>query len=157
VLEAVELTNATLQTWIRRGLVTGAEGDPVDMPGSPGIRRTFSFAQVMQIATAKALIGLGLSVSDAFNAAAAFAHLGSQDRPPGQIFPSGVTLLCVSGDRSVVLGWPQGELLTIALDSLGAPDGFMLLILNPMVQRLTAALARQLETEPAELSPELAP
>lgn len=94
VIKAARITNAMLQTWIKRGVIGGAENSGVDMPGSPGIKRTFSFNNVMEVALAKALIDQGVDVTRSFRAAWAYAYSGTHGRLPALPFPeTGRTVL----------------------------------------------------------------
>lgn len=139
VTKAAGITNASLQTWIRRGLIVGSGG--VEMPGQPGIRRTFSFYSVMEIATASALIELGLSAGQAFRAAQLFSHSGDKSRMIAFPFPEGRTFICVAGDRSAELMWKPGQdLIVMARHNLGRPMGFVVLDASELFDRVTASL-----------------
>lgn len=142
VLEAADVTNSALQSWIRRGLIVGHKGQSIDMPGSPGIRRKFSFRNVMEIAVAKALIDLGVELADAFLTAALFAHSGDDERHPSLPFRgTGLTLLCVAGQRSTAVRWTPGEdVTTLIRDSLLLPAGWTTLVVDDLFERVTAAL-----------------
>ena len=146
VTKAAGITNATLQTWIARGLVVGhgkgSEVPPaIDMPGRSGVRRSFGFYSVMEIAAAAALTDLGLSPSQAFKAAQSFAHTGDSDRMVAFPFPEGRTLICVAGNRSAELMWRPGEdLIAIARHHLGRPLGFTVLDASELFDRVTSSL-----------------
>lgn len=142
VLAAAGMANPGLQTWIRRGMIVGHKDRPIDMPGSPGIRRTFTFHNVMEIATAKALVDVGAELIDAFRAAAMFAHTGDEERLPGLPFANDAyTLLCMAGDRSTVVEWEPGtDVLANIRHDLGRPLGFVILQVNPLFDRVTSSL-----------------
>lgn len=142
VATAAGVSAANLQTWIRRHLIIGHKDHPIEMPGGPGYRRNFSFYNVMEIAIAKALIDLGVDLVDAFRASVRFAHSGNEMRMPGVPFDGPVsTLLCVSGDRSAIVEWSPGDdVLSDVRDQLGGPDGFVLLEVLPVFDRVAVAL-----------------
>lgn len=142
VLKAAGVTNASLQTWIRRGAIIGHKGHEIENPGSPGYRRSFSFHNVMEIATAKALIDIGVDLADAFHAAAMFAHAGDDSRSPSLPFTSqAYTLLCVAGNHSDVVEWVPGiDILASIRLALHRPLGFVVLQMNPLFDRVTTAL-----------------
>lgn len=111
------------------------------MPGKPGVRRSFSFYSVMEIAVAAALTELGLAPSQAFRAAQGFAHTGDENRMIAFPFPEGRTLLCVAGDRSTELMWSPGQdLMSIARHHLGRPLGFVVLDASELFDRVTGSL-----------------
>lgn len=127
-------TNAALQSWIRRGLIVGHKGEGVDMPGSPGARRVFSFFNVVEIAVAKALTDAGVAPYHAFKAAGDFAHIGKwrpdgPEREVGMPFKEdGMTLLAVAGDHSEVWLYRPGEdVLPFLFSELGRPQSIVLL------------------------------
>lgn len=142
VLKAADVTNASLQTWIRRGAIIGHKGHEIENPGSPGYRRSFSFHNVMEIATAKALIDIGVDLSDAFHAGAMFAHTGDEHRLPGLPFTAeAYTLLCVARNHSDVVAWKPGtDILANIRLALHGPLGFVVLQMNPLFDRVTVAL-----------------
>jgi len=140
VCRVAGVTNPALQTWIRRGLIVGEAGG-VDMPGKPGVRRSFGFYTVMEIAVAAALTDLGLSAAQAFKAAQRFAHTGDESRMAAFPFPDGRTFLCVAGDRSAELMWKPGEdLVVMARHHLGRPLGFTVLDVSALFDNVTAGL-----------------
>lgn len=140
VCRVAGVTNPALQTWIRRGLIVGEAGG-VDMPGKPGVRRSFGFFTVMEIAVAAALTDQGLSPAHAFKAAQLFAHTGDEDRMVAFPFYEGRTYLCVAGGRSVELMWKPGEdLLVLARHHLNRPLGFTILDVSAIFDNVTASL-----------------
>lgn len=147
VIKAADVTNSALQSWIRRSLIIGHKGHEIDMPGTPGIRRKFSFYNVMEIAIAKALVDLGVELADAFKAASAFAHTGDGERDPSLPFrEAGVTLLCVAGSRSGEFLWKPGTDITAVIRlHLGRPIGWTTLEVLPVVDRVTSALGYHLQ------------
>ncbi|MFG1303687.1 hypothetical protein V5F34_06060 [Xanthobacter autotrophicus] len=142
VLEAADVTNAALQSWIRRGLIVGHKGHSIDMPGSPGVRRKFSFYNVMEIAVAKALIDLGVELVDAFKAAASFSHAGDEERRPSLPYRGqGFTLLCVAGQQSTEVFWKPGEDITEEIRiRLAQPFGWTTLFVDDLFDRVVSAL-----------------
>ncbi len=142
VSAASGVSAASLQTWIRRGVIVGHRGEGVDKPGSPGLRRSFTFRNVIEIAVAKALTDLGLDVSTAFEASARFAHISGSKRLPGLPYPDALyTVLCVGGGRSEMLAWEPGQdFLTMARHHLLNPDAFATLVINDLFDRVVTAL-----------------
>ncbi|MFG1280600.1 MerR family transcriptional regulator [Xanthobacter autotrophicus] len=142
VLEAADVTNSALQSWIRRGLIVGHRGQSIDMPGSPGIRRKFSFFNVIEIALAKALIDVGVELAAAFQAASDFAHSGDENRLPGLPFTGERhTLLCVAGQRSTVFAWTPGQDPTADIQNeLGWPLGWSTVDVGEVFNRVAVAL-----------------
>ncbi|CAH1653441.1 conserved hypothetical protein [Hyphomicrobiales bacterium] len=142
VLVAADVTNSALQTWIRRNLLVGHKNHEIDMPGSPGIKRKFSFFNVMEIAIAKALVDLGVELADAFKAAALFAHTGDDDRLPSLPFRGvGFTLLCVSGPHSHAVQWkPDVDTVADVRVMLRQPKGWTTLEVMPVFDRVTVTL-----------------
>lgn len=144
VLKAAGVTNAVLQTWIRREFIVGQHpNEPaVDMPGKAGHRRTFSFYAVMQIAVAKAIIDVSGKAARAFEAAMEFAHLGDEQRSPGVPFRDGRTWLLVSEgaeclvqaswgtDPFALAQWPRGQ----------RPDAILAVDVSAIFDRACAAI-----------------
>lgn len=146
VTKAARVKNATLQTWIARGVIIGhgqkdGPASGVDMPGRPGTRRSFTFFNVMEVATAAALIEAGVDVRSAFRAAGHFAHAGSR-RLPSLPFPGdGDTILCVAADRSYELQMKRGEnLYVMARHYLGNPRAFTTLNVSDVFDEVAASL-----------------
>lgn len=122
VVEATGVSNDTLQNWLKRKLVVGQKD--IDGGGSQGRHRQFSFFNLIEIATAKALIEVGMTdLKSAFYAAGYFAHTGDAERAPGCPFnkETGITLL-VAGQ-----GWARDVFLS--------PTGSALELYNQIVQR----------------------
>lgn len=142
VIAATGTTNASLQSWIRRGVIVGQKEGQIDMPGSPGIRRTFTFFNVMEIAIAKALTDGGMDVTGAFQAGAMFAHSGDESRQPAMPFPGNVyTLLCSTGGSTAIEAWKPGEdVFAIIRDRLLRPVTFSIVIVDDVFDRVCAAL-----------------
>jgi len=115
VLDATCLPNHTLQSWLKRDLLIGKPGAPIEGGGVSGAHRRFTFFTVMEIAIAKELIETGLSAANAIKAAQHFAHVGegpvygNPERWPSLPFlnfgMAARTLLCVSGDKSIEILW----------------------------------------------------
>lgn len=155
VVDATGVSNATLQSWLKRELVVGQKDNPIVGGGSPGMHRRYSFFNVMEIAIAKALVDAGLGdLTVAFDAARRFAHVGCGrigDRP--ERLPSvpyntagiaGMTLLCVAGESSSITLWQPGKdpLPNISFE-LGHSDGFVLLKVDPVFERVVSKLGYQ--------------
>lgn len=144
VVKASGITNAALQTWIRRGAILGQGGEGVQMPGKPGIWRAFSFFSLMEISVAAALIKLGLEVSQAFAASRGFAHFANGGRVPGVPFNGSCrTILAVAEGRSAVLAWRPGQdddLYALARHELLRPVTMALLDINDLFDQVVANL-----------------
>lgn len=141
ILKAADVSNAALQTWIRRGLIVGQKDTGIDMPGQPGKRRAFTYFNAVEIATAAALVAGGCDLRDAFQAGAHFAHAGTNGRIPGLPFKDGLTVLCVAGDRSADLRWAKGvDIYVSARHALGQPLSITMLDMNELIDRVCVAL-----------------
>ncbi len=145
VLQATGTKNPTLQTWIKRGFVVGhsSEGAAVDMPGQPGLRRTFSFYTLMQIAVAAAIIKVSGNASRAFEAAIEFAHIGDEQRSPGVPFRDGRTWLLVAEDdeRLVNAKWGEDPHMRASWPLGARRDAVIAVDVNAIFDRVCAALA----------------
>lgn len=138
--KAAKVTSAALQTWIRRELIVGT-GQGVDMPGQPGIRRAFSFRNLIEVAMGAALIERGIPPRDAFKASAKFAHTGANGRQIALPFATGITLLCVDGERSNVVHIGDGGTVEEMMQELaGAAEGFFILLANGVFDRVMSAI-----------------
>jgi hypothetical protein len=150
IVKATGVSNAALQTWLKRGIIVGHRNADIEGGGSPGLHRRYSFFNLMEIATAKAIIDCGVSdLALAFQAARAFAHVGSgplpgeaPERQPGMPFYDHRTLLCVgqSGGTYVAF-WKSGNdpLANIRM-ALGRPAGFLVIDINDLFDRVVAVL-----------------
>lgn len=118
VVQATGVSNAVLQTWLRRNIVNA---DNIGGGGNPGSYRSFTFNTVIEIAVAKALIDAGIRNDAAFAAALTFAHAGNGPHPaadipprmPGMLFDDRTeavrTVLCLASDSSFVLPHGMGR------------------------------------------------
>ncbi len=151
VVVASGVSNATLQSWLKRDVVIGqaknnGPSDEVTGAGSPGSHRRFSFRNVIQIALAKVILDTSaLSVQQAFFAAGMYAHIGDTEpieRIPGLPYKGSVlTLLCVSGDLCNVYAYkPGADPYPSIRYFLGKPEGFSLVEVNSVFDRVTSSL-----------------
>lgn len=121
VAEIIDAPPNTIKTWVQRGLVASQEDAEPAVEGgrATGTRRSFSIHAIMQMAVAKSLIDFGFRNTErAFEAAAAFAHIGQS--PSGWVggdpdlsrlrlpampyhYSLGRTLLLVEKDRTRVI------------------------------------------------------
>ena len=149
VVAATGLPNHTLQSWLKRDLLTGKPAAPIKGGGVSGSHRKFSFFTVMEIAIAKALTDTGISAANALKAAMHFAHVGHGaigDRPeryPSLPYPNAGmaarTLICVAGDRSVEYRWQVGkDIIPIIRADLG--QAFLVLEVDEIFDRVCARL-----------------
>lgn len=152
VIAATGVSNATLQSWLKRDLIIGHKTSaPIAGGGTPGAHRRYSFFNVMEIAVAKALLDAGAgNVSDAFKAASHFAHTGqgplpglSPERAPGLPFTTSaggcLTLVCMSGNMSLETPYQPGcDFYANVRNRLG--PGCVVLEVNGLFERVTARL-----------------
>lgn len=111
VASATGTTSKQITDWCNQGQIMGQR-----KPLGKGRRREFTFFNVMEVAGAVALMGIGIkSPADAFNAASKFAHIGQggsgwvgdEQKKPVERWPGlphhhteGETFLIVSGDMA---------------------------------------------------------
>ncbi|GGO55175.1 MerR HTH family regulatory protein [Roseovarius pacificus] len=115
VAQASGITPSTLQNWIKRDVIIGHK---IEGGGSQGKHRRFSWHNVMEIATAAALVKAGVSdLGVAFYAAQSFAHVahaapsGKLQRLPALPYDIsyGRTLLFVAGKHSQITTYKPGS------------------------------------------------
>lgn len=147
IAKATGVSSAALQSWLKRNLIVGQKDDPIGGGGSPGVRRTYSFFNAMEIAVAKGLVDSGLNdLPAAFLAASHFAHAGNEARLPSMLFdPRGggcFTLLCVAGGHSTTYALKAHDtaFYPIVRHQLNRPVGFVTLEIDPIFDRVTALL-----------------
>ena len=156
IIRAADISNANLQSWLKRDIITG---QGIAGAGSPGKHRSFSWFNLTEIATAAALMQIGLSSpQDAFRAAQQFSH-GSDggmpwggddalvDQEPhrwaGLPFNTddGETFLYVSGVSSAVMLHRNGEMqIADVRRALGTPLGFVALNITELFLDVTHRL-----------------
>jgi hypothetical protein len=156
VAAATDVSPATLQNWLKRGVVVG-HNDAIEGGGIQGSRRRFSFYAIMQIGIASALIKAsgGMDLKMAFQAAMHFAHTGDggagytvdnarePERSPGHPyhFSLGRTLLATVGENTtVVLNDPAGDMFGTIRNRLGWANGFTLIDAGDVFDRVCSAL-----------------
>lgn len=110
VAEAADIKPATLQNWIKRGLVIGHKDAPIDKPGKAGVRRRFSFFNVMEVAVGAALVHNGVPLTQAMSIGSTFAHAGGSNgtaegmerRLPSLPYRlrAGLTIICFNAEHS---------------------------------------------------------
>ncbi|NSZ15342.1 MerR family transcriptional regulator [Agrobacterium vitis] len=162
VIKATGVTNATLQSWLKRGIIMGQKDAAIEGGGSPGLHRRYSFATVMEIAVAKALIDSGVTdLGSAFYAAKLFAYSGGDafseqpENPEQPVQPerfpalphskegakNGRSLLCVSGKRAYATFWKPGDdPFFDILAGLDEPLGFVMLLVDELFDRVVGVL-----------------
>ena len=153
VTAAAGVSNAVLQSWLKRGVILGQNREAeIEGGGSPGIHRRFSFFNVMEIAIAKALIDGGLTdLANAFAAGRYFAHVGAGEigntplrlpsMPYNSAGESGMTLLCVSGDKAKTVYYrPSQDVIPNVVYSLSQDFSFFTLGIDPIFDRVTVNL-----------------
>lgn len=151
VIAATGVPNATLQSWLKRGIIVGHRN--IEGGGSPGVHRRFSFCNLMEIALAKALIDAGLSdLNFAFGAARHFAHAGTgrseftPERDPGLPFEStadrpGTTMLAACQDRHyLAFCGADTDAISDIRSGLGGPIGFVVVDVSELFDRVMASL-----------------
>ena len=92
--DAAGIPAERLSAWVLRGNIS-----PAQRASGSGGRHKFSRDNVITIAIAARLWDFGLDPSDAFGLAAAWTEDTNQNRAPGELFPTGRTLLVADGDR----------------------------------------------------------
>lgn len=159
VVEASGVTNATLQSWLKRGVVSAQAPESAETKagieggGRPGVYRRFSFFSVMDIAIAKALIDAGFTdLENAFKASRHFAHSGVMAssmhpaRAPACPFFSAETsaastLIAARGSTSVEVFWKMGhDPFPAVFGALGTNEGFVVVNASVIFQRVVTAL-----------------
>ena len=160
VVKAANITNAKLQSWMRRDLIVGhRKKAPIGGGGAPGSSREFSYFNVMEIAVAEAVLQVGSqSVEEAFHIAMGFAHMGNgasfwagEEEPPlprdpgmpfnPHVHPGCQTLLCVAGTASVTVPWKPGSDAYIdARHKLHNPASMVIIEIDPIYERVVKAL-----------------
>ena len=160
VQKAAQVAPATLQNWLKRGVVVGQRAEDIGGGGVQGSHRRFSFYAVMQISIAQALLNVGMSdLKAAFKAAMHFAHSGyaptgyaGRDRSEDEYrevgmpfhFASGRTLLATNGGHTTVLLEAAGQdILAVIRRRILLPngsDGFVLLDAGAVFDRVCGSL-----------------
>jgi hypothetical protein len=155
VAEVTGLNPGALQNHLSRKVVIGhREGlAPIEGGGANGVRRKFTFENVMEIAIAKALTDAGVSdLEVAYRAASRFSHFahGPVGKVPGRLpsfpFKSGRTLLVVTGSFARVFHWEptKTDFLAIIRSELGRDlghvEGFTLVDCSAVFDRVVQAL-----------------
>lgn len=154
VVRATGVSNETLQNWLKRGYLVGQK-HKIEGGGSSGVHRRFSFFNLMEIATAKALIDAGVTnLTHAFKAAVSFAHVGGGAiegiqplRDPALPFDTtvenGITLLCVSGEKSHTHFYQFGhDPLPIIRNALGRAQGYFILEMDEVFELVMGRLGK---------------
>lgn len=88
---------AKMQLWLSRNLVVG-QSEKIEGGGSRGIRRQFSFLNVMEIAVARALVDAGLTPKSAFKVSLFFSHTGDGEHEVPQMRHLGLPFHYQFGD-----------------------------------------------------------
>ncbi len=149
VVKAADISMSTLQNWIGRGVIIGHR--KIEGGGSQGKHRRFSWYNVIEIATAAALVKVGVSdLKIAFQAAQHFAHTGPDEGAftpkPDPAMPfdidHGRTLMFVSGEYSEIIPYKPGsdDPLAIVRAALRQPEAFIVVDLRDLFDRVCAAL-----------------
>lgn len=131
---------ATLQNWLKRGVVVGYDSEDIEGGGVQGKHRRFSFHAVMQIGMASALIkaGGGMDIKAAFNAAMHFAHIG--EGPSGYVGSGSFT---DDGERRRDPGFPYHYSYGRTL--LATANGNTAIVLNKASEDSFWAIYRKLQ------------
>ncbi len=150
---ATGATAKEISNWADRGLIIGQRE-----PLGKGVKRTFSWFNVMEIGGAVALMNIGInSPADAFAASQRFSHWSdgsgefvggpkstAPERHPGLPYHhgDGDTYLCVAGGKSHVELSTDGKLNLFEIKrGLGQPEGFIVLNASQMFARVCANMA----------------
>lgn len=148
--EAVGVPPQTIKNWLEKDHIVGHR-DKISGGGGRGMRREFSFFNVMEMAVAQALVVSGIrNLITAFDAASAFAHAGSGPllghpaRVPSCPFPpsaEGLTILAVGGGTSrTILHKPGTDFFTKASHAVGHPEVFHVVNINTVFDRVVRSL-----------------
>lgn len=143
IIRAADISNANLQSWLKRDIITGQD---ISGGGSPGKHRGYSWFNLSQVSVAAALMQIGMSSPhDAFRAAQQFSHAGDGGTPWGADdaltddephrwaglpfdMALGETYLYASGTKSAVLLHRDGAMdIGAVRRALDAPLGFVAL------------------------------
>ena len=154
ITQFADVTNDNLQNWLKRKEIIGHR--EIKGGGGVGQRRHFSWFNLMEIATAAALLKIGVrSRADAFDAAQAFSHTGSggsswvgddglsdnsRNRWPGLPYHHafGVTFMILAAGKSRIVLSADG---TLTSTMLGGSLSLGCVVLN--ATELFAAVARR--------------
>jgi hypothetical protein len=149
---AANVSPATLQNWANRDLIVGHRGG-----GEKGRRRQFTWFNMMEVATAASLVGLGMTPANSFKAAAHFSHGSSSpqiakgQRVSAERLPSlpwhfrdGLTYLFAFADQSSIqLVSFHGETnLRAVRQALGGSLAFVALDMTEIFRCLTGAIGQ---------------
>lgn len=167
VAAAAQVSPATLQNWLKRGVIVGHGNDAIEGGGIQGKHRRFSFFALMQISVAAALIEAsgGMQIKQAFYAAMTFAHSGhvasgwtgddgiSDDDEPSRHasypyhFRHGKTLLAtVGGKTAILLENGSGDTFGNIRAALQRATGFTIIDAGEVFDRVCAALGEHPNT-----------
>jgi hypothetical protein len=148
VAQAAEIRPATLQNWIKRGVMIGHRN--IEGGGGPGRHRRFSWGNVMEVVTVAALIDVGVSdLKAAFGIAQMFAHSGEGPLPgkpgrlPGMPYDPehGRTLMFVSGGEAEIFPFKPGDdVFSLARAALSRPEAMVVLDLLEIFDRACVSL-----------------
>lgn len=111
-----------------------------------GLPHLFSLRDAMLFAVAVELITAGIEAASAFNAAATFAHTGTEERLPAMVFDptKGMTLLIYHGrtNRARIICTPlQSHLATLFHnDATGQREAATIVLLNDVERRVFTRL-----------------
>lgn len=147
----------TIKSWLHKGVVIGHR--KITGGGGAGKRRKYTFFNIMEIATAKAILDVAtpsLGIEIAFKAAQVFAHVGGADnlvldRCPSVPFDTAEikhrkTLLCLSGNHARVICYDVGsDIIPSIRTSLMQPEGMIIMEMNDIFDRVTDSLGYRAE------------
>lgn len=156
VVSLLGIKAPTLQAWLHRGLIVGQR----DQSPGTGARRKFTFFNLMEIALASDIMKSGFEAAVAFQAGAAFAHVGEHNplplsdgtprpvREPGELYPGPfTTLLVFSKDRAEIMPWnvhgDRTSILHDAWSELGKDATISFHVVDVTYKKLVAALERE--------------
>lgn len=156
VSDATGVPPATLQNWLKRGVIVGHREGQIIGGGSPGRYRRFSFNAVMEIAVAAAFVKMGVALETAFLAGAKIAHIGEAysfwvgegEAPPASLRKPGLPWPRSQGDTLVTIqdGKP-GIVRSVAganplwdMFGGGHPEGFCVVNASKIFDRVATRL-----------------
>lgn len=147
VAKVAGLTPPTLRSYFSRGqfIQIGLDHRAPDSEGLPAL---FSLRDVLTIATAARLISGGAQPAPAFQAALRWAHSGTDDRLPAQLYQQGDTVLIFypeSGHSKTLLANGAIAISDLFSDITASRHGYLypapiLVLLNDIQDTVFAAL-----------------
>jgi|APFre7841882630_1041343.scaffolds.fasta_scaffold71360_1 DNA-binding transcriptional MerR regulator len=134
VVELVRVTERELRHWADRGIVVP---DIADAVGRPGVRRRYSFENLLQAAIVKELLGQGINLYDAGQILTVYKN-SLRKHSPGRLY-----LVIQNGKASFLpMKTQKPKSLGASLEKLLDPqmdlDSFSVVAIHQLKERLSA-------------------